>query len=53
MAVYINERNIKILATEMFRVSKNLAPPQMVPHYNLKYDSWFSRPFVKSVYKSA
>ena len=28
-SVSIHERNIKILATEMFKVSKNLAPPQM------------------------
>ena len=29
VSVSIHERNIKILATEMFKVSKNLAPPQM------------------------
>ena len=59
MAVSIHERNIKILATEMFKVSKNLAPPQMQeifklkdqPQYNLRYNSLFSRPLVKSVYK--
>ena len=28
-SVSIHERNIKILATEMFEVSKNQAPPQM------------------------
>ena len=55
----IHERNIKSLATEMFKVSKNLAPPQMheifklkdQPRYNVKYNSLFSRPLVKSVYK--
>ena len=51
--------NIKILATEMFKVSKNLAHPQMhdifklkdQSHCNLRYNSLFSRPPVKSVYK--
>ena len=58
-SVSIHERNIKILATEMFKVSKKLAPPQMQeifklkdqPHYNLRYNSLFFRPLVKSVYK--
>ena len=58
-SVSIHERNIKILATEMFKVSRNLAPPQMhetfklkdQPQYNLRYNSLFSRPLVKSVYK--
>ena len=53
------KRNIKILATEMFKVSKNLALPQMheifklkdQPHYNLRYNSLFFRPLVKSVCK--
>ena len=39
----IHERNIKILATEMFKVGKNLAPPQVheisklkdQPQYNI------------------
>ena len=43
----------------MFKVSKNLAPPQMhkifkskdQPQYNLRYNSLFSRPLVKSIYK--
>ena len=43
----------------MFKVSKNLAPPQRheifklkdQPQYNLRYSSLFSRPLVKSVYK--
>ena len=56
--ISIHERNIKILATEMFKVSKNLAPPQMHEIFNLKdqphyrYNSLFSRPLVRSVYKS-
>ena len=59
MAVSIHERNIKILATEMFKVSKNLAPPQMHKifklknqlQYNLRNNSLFSTPLFKSVYK--
>ena len=55
----IHERNVKILATEMFKVSKNLAPPQIQeifklkdqPHYNLRYNSLFFRLLIKSVYK--
>ena len=35
-SVSIHERNIKILATEMFKVSKNLAPPQMQEIFKLK-----------------
>ena len=43
----------------MFKVSKNLGPPQMheifklkdQPQYNLRYNSLFSRSLVKSVYK--
>ena len=58
-SVSIHERNIKTLATEMVKVSKNLAPPQIhgifrlkdQPQYNLRYNSLFSRPLVKSVYK--
>ena len=58
-SVCVHERNIKILATEMFKVNKNLALTQMYeifklkgkPHYNLRYTSLFSRPLVKLVYK--
>ena len=57
-SVSIHERNIEILATEMFKISKNLAPPQMheifklkdQPQHNLRHSSLFSRPLVKSVY---
>ena len=35
-SVSIHERNIKILATEMFKVSENLAPPQMHEIFKLK-----------------
>ena len=48
-----------MLTTEMFKVSRNLAPPQLhedfkltdKPQYNLKYNSLFSRPLIKSVYQ--
>ena len=48
-SVSMHEGNIKILVTEMFKVSKNLAPPQIQeifklkdqPHYNLRYNSVF------------
>ena len=58
-SVSIHERNVKILGTEILKVSKNLAPPQIheifklkdQPQYNLRYNSLFSRPLVKSVYK--
>ena len=58
-SVSIHERNIKFLETEIFKISKNLALPQMHEilklkdqlHYNLRYNSLFSRPLVKSVYK--
>ena len=35
-SVLIHERNIKILATKMFKVSKNLALPQMHEIFKLK-----------------
>ena len=54
-SVSIHEKNIKILATEMFKVSKNLALPQMHEifklkdrtQYNLRYNSLFSRLLVR------
>ena len=58
-SVSIDERNIKVLATKMFKVSKNQATPQMheifkskdQSQYNLRYSYVFSRPPVKSVYR--
>ena len=46
-SVFIYERNVKILATEMLKVSKDLDPPHMQkifklkdkPHHNLRYSS--------------
>ena len=59
VSVSIHERNIKILTTEIFKVSKNLAPPQMQeifklkdqPQYNPRYNFLFSRFLVNSVYE--
>ena len=56
----IHETNIKILAIEKFKVGKNLPPHQMheifklkdQAHYNLNYNSLFSRPLVTSANKS-
>ena len=58
-SVSIHERNIKILATEMFKVNKNLAPPQMPeifklkdqPHYNLRYNSLYLGPLLSQSIK--
>ena len=54
----IHEKNIKILAIEMFKVSKNLVLPQMheilklkyQPHYNIRCNSLFSGTLIKLVY---
>ena len=50
-------RNLQFLATEMFKVYKNLSPPIIADlfhvrqnNYNLRYDSYFAIPNVKSVY---
>ena len=58
-SVLIHKRNIKILVTELFKVSKKLTPPQIheifklknQPHYNLRNNSRLFRPLVKSVFK--
>ena len=58
-SVSIYERNIKILATEMFKVSKNLAPPQMHEifklkdqlQYNLRYNFLFLGPLLSQSIK--
>ena len=58
-SVLIQERNIKILATEIFKVSKNLASPKMheilkfkdQPQYNLRYNSLFLGPLLSQSIK--
>ena len=57
-SVSIHERNVQILATEMYKVSNNFSPPHMngiievrnKHPYNLRRNSQFFRPLVKSVY---
>ena len=56
-SVTIHVKNIQKLATEMFKVFKNLSPPIVADlfeirqnNYNLKHRSYFSIPNVKSVY---
>ena len=56
-SVSIHDRNIQCLATEMYKVSNGLSPPivsniftQKYCHpYNLRLNSQFSRPLVRSV----
>ena len=57
-SVSIHERNVQILASEMYKVSNNFSPPHINEifevrnehPYNLRQNSQFSRPSVKSVY---
>ena len=57
VSVSIHTRNAKILATEMFKVYNNIAPPifteifnERNSNYQLRHTSHFSVPLVKSVY---
>ena len=45
VSVSIHERNITILATEMFKVSENLVPPQMHEILKLKDQSQYNLNF--------
>ena len=56
-SVPIHNRNLQILATEMFKVYNNIAPPIITeifnkrnPNYQLRHASHFSIPPVRSVY---
>ena len=56
-SVTIHTRNLQTLATEMFKVYKNSSPAIIVDlfhvrqnNYNLRQDSYFPIPNVKSVY---
>ena len=59
-SVSIHERNIETLATEIFKVSKNVPPLQMHEifklnselHYNLKYNFLFSSPLLSQSAKA-
>ena len=56
-SVSIYERNIQILATEMYKVSKGMSPPQIAElfsqrdehPYNLRHNAEFLQPLVNSV----
>ena len=57
-SVTIHTRNFQNLATEMFKVYKNLSPAIIADlfhvrqnNYNLRHDSCFAIPNVKSVYQ--
>ena len=56
-SVNIHTRDLQTLATEMFKVYKNLSPAIIADlfhvrqnNYNLRHDSYFAIPNVKSVY---
>ena len=56
-SVTIHTRNLQTLATEMFKVYKNLSPAIIADlfhvrqnNYNLRHDPYFEIPNVKSVY---
>ena len=56
-SVTIHTRNLQTLATEMFKVYKNLSPAIIADlfhvrqnNYNLRHDSYFAIPNVKSVH---
>ena len=56
-SVSIHERNIQILATEMYKVSKGMSPLQITElfarrdehPYNLRHNTKFLQPLVNSV----
>ena len=56
-SVTIHTRNLKVLATEIFKVYNNLSPTIVAEifrahqnNYNLRHPSFFSVPYVKTVY---
>ena len=56
-SVTINTRNLQVLATEIFKVYRNLSPNIVAEifrarrnNYNLRHFSFFSIPYVKTVY---
>ena len=56
-SITMHTRKLKTLATEMFKVYKNLSPAIIADlfhvrqnNYNLRHDSYFAIPNVKSVY---
>ena len=57
-SVLIHNRNLQVLATEMYKVTKGLSPnvftntftPRNKPNYNLRHNTCFKMPLVNSVY---
>ena len=53
-SVSIHERNLQVLATEMYKISDGLSTPLMKDisrnPYNLRQDSQFSKPRINTVY---
>ena len=56
-SVTIHTRNLQVLVTEMFNVYRNLSPDIVAEmfrarrnNYNLRHSSFFSIPYVKTVY---
>ena len=56
-SVTIHTRNLQVLATEMFKVYRKLSPNIVAEifrafrnNYNLRHSSFFSIPYVKTVY---
>ena len=56
-SVNIHTRNLQVLVTEMFKVYRNLSPNIVAEifctqrnNYNLRHSSFFSIPYVKTVY---
>ena len=57
-SVTIQNRNLQTLTTEMFKVYKNMLPAKIANlfhglqnNYNLRHDSHFAIPNIKSVYQ--
>ena len=56
-SVTMHKRNLQVLATEIFNVYRNLSPNTVAEifrirqnNYNLRHSSFFSIPYVKTVY---
>ena len=57
-SLYLHGRNIQYIAVEMYKVSNELSPPLITDiskrknshPYNLRYNSRFSRPLVKTLF---
>ena len=60
-SVFIHNRNLQILATEMYKIKNNLSPPIIADlfeqrneqHYNLRNWAQFSLPAIRTVYQES